>query len=83
MNIKVTCDSHYPSEFQITDRESLILSENSIERVINTAIEALEDSKHTDALTALGDLIELKSLMVRCWYSTQQAVFARKNGMRE
>ncbi len=79
MQIKVSADGFAPSTFNLTERESKILGENSIERVINTAIDVANQSNHRNAAVCYDDLIELKPLMVRMWTTTQSANFAGFN----
>ena len=78
MRIKVQVESFAPANFEISNTEAKRLSVNSIGRVINTAIDICEKSKHQDAQVVLEDLTELKWLMVMLWVSAQSAVFAQQ-----
>lgn len=81
MQISVSAEGCAASKFEVSTRESKILGENSIERVINMAIEIADDSDHQDAGTLGDDLKDLKRLMVQLWLCAQSANFAVFNGM--
>jgi hypothetical protein len=81
MQISVSADGHATSKFDLTERESKILGENSLERVFNLAIDIANQSKHRDANVCYDDLVELKPIAVRMWVTVQAANFAGFNGM--
>lgn len=62
------------TEQERTDRELLT---NSIERVINTSIRIILQSKHEDADMNLSDWVELKSIVVRLWNGARNEAFKR------
>ena len=72
---------HRPSEFELSERESKVLCESSIERIINAAINLADDTEGEEA-DALGDnLRATKSVFVKIVVAAQQAAIAAAQGI--
>jgi hypothetical protein len=84
MNIKVQVDAYSPAVFEIDERERITLLDNSVKRLINSAMEVADRYSNNDSLAEqVGeDLRSLKRIMKRLWYSAQQAVIACEIDLR-
>lgn len=68
------------SKLDLTDKEAKKLTDNSIERVVNLAIQELGNLEGLETV-AESDLIELKPLICKIWYAAQQAVIAKTHNV--
>ena len=73
-------------EVELSEREMLRLSTNSIERVFNHSYRCIENwvagdrpSPDTEPDVALADIEELKPIATRLWLAAHNAIFAMKN----
>ncbi len=67
-------------QVEVTEKERRLLCENSLERVLNTALAINQDldaaNKHEDGFINSDDLESLSPLASRIWYAAGQSVVA-------
>jgi len=65
---------------ELNDRQTKEISENSIERMINSSIRLAEDHpKHADASSVEMDWNQLKGVTTDIWWKVQDAIFRSHN----
>jgi hypothetical protein len=64
---------------EITDREAELISEASIERVVNTTIGILDRSRHPEADACGTDWRDHKRTVIALWHRLQGAIFRVQN----
>lgn len=86
MKFSVSHERFTPGTFELNDRDITRLCENSIERVLNLAINELDlhmDMGRPETIIAHDDLMELHVIITRVWVAAQNAAFAAVNNVND